>query len=284
MKVLVGVLSFFQKANNRVVIDIVQIFFVRKELILIAKAKSKQQFFLYKNFHLVTITRVTTLWVWNRYAFSLFYSLSFQRISVLPLAKNQQKTPKNNRFQSSPNSITCFHVLLPALHPIWSLDPFQLMYAGEVFADNVKLFKSWKFFAIKKLPKLFEQDGWLAPAKFSPSYKHFDQLLQSVKNKTTVLNLVFKEFLQTSIPPLISVLYAKGHHGFTLKNFSLTVPILFVEDPSMFQKVSDIEFFLPKWGISQVSIEILLSHSGENFRRGTLLCFKRFLVSKKFHG
>ena len=50
----------------------------------------------------------------------------------------------------------------------------------------------------------------LAPAFFSPNYKHFNQLLQTVKNKTTVLILVFKEFLQTSIPPLISVLYAKG--------------------------------------------------------------------------
>ena len=52
----------------------------------------------------------------------------------------------------------------------------------------------------------------LAPAYFSPNYKYFDQPLQTVKNKTTVLILVFKEFLRTSIPPLISVLYAKGYH------------------------------------------------------------------------
>ena len=52
----------------------------------------------------------------------------------------------------------------------------------------------------------------LAPAFFSPNYKHFNQLLQTVKSKTTVLILVFKEFLQTSIPPLISVLYAKGYN------------------------------------------------------------------------
>ena len=44
-----------------------------------------------------------------------------------------------------------------------------------------------------------QQDGRLAPAYFSPNYKYFDQLLQTVKNKTTVLILVFKEFLQTSI-------------------------------------------------------------------------------------
>ena len=71
----------------------------------------------------------------------------------------------------------------------------------------------------------------LAPAYFSPNYKYFDQLSQTVKNKTTVLILVFKEFLQTSIPPLISVLYAKGYHYFPLKKFRLTVPKNFVEEP-----------------------------------------------------
>ena len=75
-----------------------------------------------------------------------------------------------------------------------------------------------------------EQDGRLAPAYFSPNYKYFDQFLQTVKNKTTVLRLVFKELLQTSIPPLISVLYAKGYHDFPLKNFRLTVPKNFVEE------------------------------------------------------
>ena len=87
-----------------------------------------------------------------------------------------------------------------------------------------------------------EQDGRLAPAYFSPNYKYFDQLLQTVKNKTTVLILVFKEFLQTSIRPLISGLYAKGYHDFPFENF--------------------------------------LSHSAEKFRRGTLLCFRKFLVPK----
>ena len=71
----------------------------------------------------------------------------------------------------------------------------------------------------------------LAPAYFSPNYKYFDQLLQTAKNKTTVLILVFEEFLQTSIPPLISVLHAKGYHDFPLKIFCLTVPENFVEAP-----------------------------------------------------
>ena len=90
-----------------------------------------------------------------------------------------------------------------------------------------------------------KQDGRLAPAYFSPNYKHFDQLLQTVKNKTTVLILVFKEFLQTSIPQLISVVSAKGYYDFPLKN--------------------------------------LLSHSTEKFCRGTLLCYlRKFPVAKKF--
>ena len=49
----------------------------------------------------------------------------------------------------------------------------------------------------------------LVPAYFSPNYNYFDQLLQTVKNKTTVLILVLKEFLQTSIPPLLSIFYAR---------------------------------------------------------------------------
>ena len=70
----------------------------------------------------------------------------------------------------------------------------------------------------------YQQDGLLAPVYLSPNYKYFDQLLQTVKNKTTLLILVFKEFLQTSLPPLISVLYAKGYHVLPLKNFRLKVP------------------------------------------------------------
>ena len=79
-----------------------------------------------------------------------------------------------------------------------------------------------------------QQDGRLALAYFSyfsPNYEYFDQLLQVVKNKTTVLILVFEEFLQSSIRPPISVLYAKGQHDFLLKNFCLTVPKTLVEEP-----------------------------------------------------
>ena len=41
---------------------------------------------------------------------------------------------------------------------------------------------------------MVEQDSRLARAYFSPNYKYFDQLVQTVKNETTVLNLVFKGF------------------------------------------------------------------------------------------
>ena len=99
---------------------------------------------------------------------------------------------------------------------------------------SARIFKSWSqaFFC----DQIHKQDGRLAPAYFSPNYKYFDQLLQTVKNKTTVLILVFKEFLQTSIRPLISVLYAKGYHDFPLKNFCLTVPKNFVGEPFCFSE------------------------------------------------
>ena len=74
-----------------------------------------------------------------------------------------------------------------------------------------------------------KQDGRLEPAYFSPKYKCFDQFLQTVKNETAVLNLVFR-VLKTSIPPLISVFYAKEYHNFPLKNFCLTVLKNFVEE------------------------------------------------------
>ena len=75
----------------------------------------------------------------------------------------------------------------------------------------------------------------LALAYFSPKYKYFDQLLQTVKNKTTVFDISFQKH-QTSIPPLISVLYAKGYNFFPLKNFRLTVPKNFVEEPVCFSE------------------------------------------------
>ena len=84
-----------------------------------------------------------------------------------------------------------------------------------------------KFFMLKN-ERMHNKTAWLAPAYFSPNYKYFDQLLPPVKKKTTFPNLVSKEFLQTSIPPLISVLYAKENHYFPSSIFCLTVPKKFV--------------------------------------------------------
>ena len=123
----------------------------------------------------------------------------------------------------------------------------------------------------------------LAPAYFSPNYKYFDQLLQTVKNKTTVLILVFKKFLQTSTPPLISVLYAKGYHDFPLKNFTSHSAEKFRRGTRLcFRKFRVSKSFMPKRETSPLSIENLLSHSTEKLGRGTVLCFTKFLVSKNF--
>ena len=123
----------------------------------------------------------------------------------------------------------------------------------------------------------------LAPAYFSANYKYFDQLLQTVKNKTTVLILVFKEFLQTSISPLISLLYAKGYHYFPFKKFSSHSAKKFRRGTRLcFRNFRVSKNIMPKRGISLFSIENLLSHSTEKLRRGTLLCFTKILVSKKF--
>ena len=81
-----------------------------------------------------------------------------------------------------------------------------------------------------------------------------------------------------SIRPLISVLYAKGYHDFPLKNFRLTVPKKFVEEPFC---ISD-NFCYRKMlrirerGVSRFSVENFLSHNAKNLRRGTLQCFIKF--------
>ena len=88
------------------------------------------------------------------------------------------------------------------------------------------------YFRVSKTANDESQNGnKLALSYFSPNHNYFDQLLQTVKNKTNVLTLVLKKFLQTSIAQLISVPYAEGYHKFPLKNFRVTVPKKFVEEP-----------------------------------------------------
>ena len=98
------------------------------------------------------------------------------------------------------------------------------------------------------------------------------------------MNLVFNEFLETSIGPLISVLYANRYHDSPLKNFCLTVPKNFIEEPFCVSK----NIFYPKMlgmrggGYHAFPSVLFLSHSTEKLRRGTIACFTKFLVSKKF--
>ena len=68
--------------------------------------------------------------------------------------------------------------------------------------------------------------------------------------------------------------------------FCLTVPNRFAEETfcAVFQEISDSEKVY-RWGgggASRFFVEIVLSHSTQTFRRGTLLCFRKFRVSKNF--
>ena len=94
--------------------------------------------------------------------------------------------------------------------------------------------------------------------------------------------LVFKEFLQSSIPPLIYVLYAKGYHDFPLKNFRLTVRKISSRKPSVSQKISGIEkLYASEGNITIFYKKYCCLTVPKILRRGTLLCFRNFLVSKK---
>ena len=90
----------------------------------------------------------------------------------------------------------------------------------------------------------FEQDGRLVPAYFSPNYKYFDQLLQTAQNKNYCFDISFQR---------------------VFTNIKFTIDFC-----TLCKKVS------------QYSVEKFLSHSAEKFRRGTLLCFTKIPVSKKF--
>ena len=94
--------------------------------------------------------------------------------------------------------------------------------------------------------------------------------------------IVFKEFLQTSIPPLISVLYIKGYHDFPLNIFVSHCRVICRGTPLFLRKFRVSKNLMPKRGISRFPKKNLLCHSTETFRRGTLLCFTKCLVTKKF--
>ena len=90
-----------------------------------------------------------------------------------------------------------------------------------------------------------QQDGRLAPAYFSPDYKYFDQLLQTVENRTTVSILVLKEFLffyKHQFDHWFLYFMQKGITIFRRK-FFVSVPKNFVGEPfcAVFQKISGCE-------------------------------------------
>ena len=90
------------------------------------------------------------------------------------------------------------------------------------------------------------------------------------------MSLVFKEFLQTSIPPLISVLYAKEYHDFPLKNLCLTVPKNSAEEPFC---VSENFWYRKMLGIREgAGITIFL----QNCFIPSVLCFRKLPLAKKF--
>ena len=71
-----------------------------------------------------------------------------------------------------------------------------------------------------------------------------------------------------------------GHHDFPSKICCLTVPSNFVGETCVSENFRyRIMLRIRERGASRLSVEILLSHSTENLRRGNL-CFRKFLVSK----
>ena len=51
-----------------------------------------------------------------------------------------------------------------------------------------------------------------------------------------------------------------------------------------FRNFTVVKIFMKKRGVGRkrFSVQIVLSHSAESFRRGTLPCFRKFRLSKKF--
>ena len=74
----------------------------------------------------------------------------------------------------------------------------------------------------------------------------------------------------------------RGYQDFLTKIFCLTVPKISVGEPSRVSQISDTKKVYNKRReeVSRFSVENFLSHSAENFRRGTLSCFTNFEYRK----
>ena len=109
----------------------------------------------------------------------------------------------------------------------------------------------WYFLLVRKLERKMlqldsscQQDGRLASAFFSPKYKYFDQLLQTLESETTVFNLVFNGFFY-KYQLHHWFLYSMQKGGITSfrKIFVSKCRKISVRNTSVFQKISGIEKF-----------------------------------------
>ena len=117
-----------------------------------------------------------------------------------------------------------------------------------------------------------KQDGRLAPAYFSQEYKFFDRLLLTVKNETTVENLVNESFLQKTIPPLLSISYAKEVVlRFSFKTFCLTLPRNFVgeqfgvSEKNVYRKILRIKMGYHQTPLNKHCLTVTMKFVGEHF-------------------
>ena len=75
-----------------------------------------------------------------------------------------------------------------------------------------------------------------------------------------------------------------GYHDFLSKIFCLTVPKNFVGEPFCASKKFWYRKVLCIGGGHHGLVENFLSHRTEKLRKGSLLCFRNFLVRKKIYG
>ena len=134
------------------------------------------------------------------------------------------------------------------LHNIWPKITFPLFsrfaFSRDVFFVVIyraffPFFWCWRFFS-RWCWNESEQEGRLPPAYFSPNYKYFDPFLQAVK-KTTVLVLVFKEFLQINSTTDFCTLCKRVSRFSLEKKFVSQCRKISSRNPSVFQKTSVIE-------------------------------------------
>ena len=107
--------------------------------------------------------------------------------------------------------------------------------------------------------------------------------MQAVENKTSVLNLVFKAFTNINSTTDFCTL-CKSVSRFSVENFLSQSAKKFRRGTLLFFR----KFLITKndrderGRVSRFSVKIVLSGSTESFRRGTLLCFRKLRVSKSF--